>query len=583
MPDVSADCLNDAEGVPARNEVLGRAISLQRAFDIGLEIGHERLRFDADKNAAGARLGNGRVNERELAAQAVEFPGLHGFWPALGSRARLSGFEIFDDQAVRMACGQVPSASHGAGSVDDFAPVSLEPRGKFVERVEIENGPDLPRRVQLVRVSGKQKKLHDLRGLDSGFGNLHAPFARDALKPLVEPDHLFQMILVRVDPEGLLLDAHFAVSSVDRLIRILPFLRRTLHNDLDMISIRSSETPSPDPLSDVLSLLQVQSFLSRRLEASGAWALRFPEYRHMKFGGIIEGSRWVWIEGVTEPLRLEAGDFYLLSHGGPYCFASDVKAKPVDGLAFMAEHLESDGVVRLRGGEGRTVGVGGRFTFEDEMSGLLLTSLPPLIHIRGDLPEARALRSALDLITFETESARPGGAAIGAGLCSVVLVNILRAYLAGDQRPRGWLGALSDRHVGAAIRLMHGDVAKRWKVIDLASEVGMSRTSFAERFKSLVGMAPLEYLVRWRMALARNALTRDDANLVTIAEAVGYKSDTAFSLAFKRTFGSSPGRYRSQVQRRSMAACIEFSPCRIILRAAGLTCANHVADSLRSR
>jgi len=90
-----------------------------------------------------------------------------------------------------------------------------------------------------------------------------------------------------------------------------------------------------------------------------------------------------------------------------------------------------------------------------------------------------------------------------------VLVNILRAYLAGDERPRGWLGALSDRHVGTALRLMHGDVAKRWKVSDLASEVGMSRTSFAERFKSLVGMAPLEYLVRWRMALARNALTRE--------------------------------------------------------------------------
>jgi len=156
-----------------------------------------------------------------------------------------------------------------------------------------------------------------------------------------------------------------------------------------------------------------------------------------------------------------------------------------------------------------SVGVGGRFTFNDEMSGLLLTSLPPIIHIRGDLPEARALRSALDLITFETEAARPGGAAIGAGLCSIVLVNILRAYLAGDERPRGWLGALSDRHVGTALRLMHGDVAKRRKVSDLASEVGMSRTSFAERFKSLVGMAPLEYLVRWRMALARNALTRE--------------------------------------------------------------------------
>jgi AraC-like DNA-binding protein len=228
----------------------------------------------------------------------------------------------------------------------------------------------------------------------------------------------------------------------------------------------------------------------------------------------------------------------------------------VDGLAFMEQHLDPDGVVRFSGGECRTVGTGGRFTFNDETSGLLLASLPPLIHIRGSLPQARALRSALELITFETEATRPGGTAIGAGLCSIVLVNILRAYLAGDERPRGWLGALSDQHIGAALRLMHGNVARRWKVSDLASEVGMSRTSFAERFKGVVGMAPLEYLTRWRMMIARDALRREDWSLATIAEAIGYESDTAFSLAFKRMFGSSPGRYRIRIRMRrsSMAA-----------------------------
>jgi AraC-like DNA-binding protein len=136
---------------------------------------------------------------------------------------------------------------------------------------------------------------------------------------------------------------------------------------------------------------------------------------------------------------------------------------------------------------------------------MLLAALPPLIHIRGGLPQVRALRSALDLITFETEAMRPGGAAIGASLCSIVLVNILRAYLGHDGRPRGWLGALSDQHIGAALRLMHGNVAQRWKVSDLASEVGMSRTLFAQRFKSLVGMTPLEYLTRRRMTIARCA------------------------------------------------------------------------------
>jgi AraC-like DNA-binding protein len=175
---------------------------------------------------------------------------------------------------------------------------------------------------------------------------------------------------------------------------------------------------------------------------------------------------------------------------------------------------------------------------------LLLTSLPPIIRIRADAPHARGLRSALELITFETEAARAGAAAIGGGLCSVVLVNILRAHLAADDRPHGWLGALSDRRIGGSLKLMHGNVARRWTINGLASEVGMSRTSFAQRFKSLVGMPPLEYLTRWRMTVARQALRREGANLAVIATSVGYESDTAFSLAFKRQFGGSPGRYR---------------------------------------
>lgn len=321
-----------------------------------------------------------------------------------------------------------------------------------------------------------------------------------------------------------------------------------------MIPIRSFKNSVSDPLSDVLSLLEVESFLSRRLEASGSWALRFGAYKHMKFGGIIEGSRWVWIEGVTEPLKLEAGDFYLLTDGAPYFFASNLKAKPVDGQAFMEKHLQRDGVVRFNRGEGRTVGTGGRFAFNDETGALLLKSLPPLIHIPGDVPQARALRSALELLTFETEAMRPGASVIRASLCSIVLVNILRAYQASDERPEGWVGALADARIGLALGLMHGDVARRWKVGDLAREAGMSRTSFAERFKNLVGMAPLEYLTFWRMAIARNELKREKSNLAKIAEKIGYESETAFSLAFKRTFGCSPGRYRNEIKRIRIAA-----------------------------
>jgi len=213
-----------------------------------------------------------------------------------------------------------------------------------------------------------------------------------------------------------------------------------------MIPIQSSKIGACDPLSDMLALLDVRSFLSRRVEASGPWALRFPAYRHMKFGGVIEGKRWLWMEGGSEILELEAGDFYLLTNGGPYCFASDHDAVPMDGLGVMDKHLQADGVVRFGSGEPRSVGVGGRFVLDDETSSLLLSMLPPIIHIRGSQPQASALQAALALITFETEKERMGTAAIGGGLCAIILVNILRAYLASGERPSGWLGALADRH-----------------------------------------------------------------------------------------------------------------------------------------
>jgi AraC-like DNA-binding protein len=301
-----------------------------------------------------------------------------------------------------------------------------------------------------------------------------------------------------------------------------------------------------DPLSDVFALLKVRSVLSARLEAAGPWALRFPAYRHVKFGGVIEGARWLWIDGADERVKLDAGDFYLLTDGQPYCFASDPAAPMLDGLQMMAEHLCDDGVVRFGEDGSRTIGAGGRFTFDDEMSDWLLGLLPPMIVIRGDAPQAPALQPVLDLIRLETEMVRPGAVTVATGLASIVLVNILRAHLAADTPPAGWLGALADPKAGAALRLMHADVARRWKVANLASAVAMSRTSFSERFRKQVGMPPLEYLTRWRMTLARHALKSHDATLATIATMVGYESETAFSLAFKRLYGESPGRYRTR-------------------------------------
>jgi AraC-like DNA-binding protein len=325
---------------------------------------------------------------------------------------------------------------------------------------------------------------------------------------------------------------------------------QTIHNHSAIFPIESYKPPV-DPLSDVLSLLKVKSVLSARFEAAGPWALRFPAYRHMKFGGVVKGSRWVWIEGVTDPVKMEEGDFCLLSDGSAYCFASDPGVALQDGDAVFADHLDDDGIVRYGRGDARAISVGGVFEFDDDVSGVLLGVLPPLVHVSANSPDARSLSAALELIRAETESVRPGATAMAGSIANIVLMNILRAHLAAHPRSAGWLGALSDPRIGAALRMVHEDIAHRWKVDALASKVGMSRTAFIERFKELVGLPPLEYLIRWRMTMARNALKTGNDTLSTIAAAVGYVSETTFSSTFKRIFGQSPGRYRAEVRSRT--------------------------------
>jgi AraC-like DNA-binding protein len=265
-----------------------------------------------------------------------------------------------------------------------------------------------------------------------------------------------------------------------------------------------------------------------------------------------EGFRWLWIESCTEPLKLEPGDFYLLTNGHPYCLATDLSAKLIDWAEAGLECLGPGCIVRYGEGGTRTVSMGARFLLEDETSDILLDSLPPLIHIHASSPNAKSLRSALDLIRYEMESKCLGSTAMAGSLVNIVLVNILRTYLANDPRPIGWLGALTDSQIGHVLGLMHTQIARRWRVDDLACEVGMSRTTFVERFKALVGVPPLEYLIRWRMTVARNALKTGNENLVTIAASIGYASEAAFSFAFTKMFGKSPGRYRLQARGQKM-------------------------------
>lgn len=310
-----------------------------------------------------------------------------------------------------------------------------------------------------------------------------------------------------------------------------------------------------DALSEVLSLLKVRSGLSSRFEGEGAWAFRFPAYQHMKFGTVLRGRLYLHMADEAEPRAIEEGDVYLLTNGQPFCSASVLGCAPgcapLDGPATWQSIRGADGVVRYRGpGTVAPVSLAsGRFIFGNDVTRMLLGNLPALIHLRAEDVAAHALFHVLALLKLEAGEPAPGADVVKTSLATLVLVQALRAWLASGELAGGWLKALSDPKVGAALSMMHGSPEQRWTIELLASSVGMSRTVFASRFRAMVGSAPLAYLHQWRMAIAMTALKDSEEPLVSIAERIGYLSDTAFSIAFKRTTGVSPGRYRVDQRR----------------------------------
>jgi AraC-like DNA-binding protein len=293
-----------------------------------------------------------------------------------------------------------------------------------------------------------------------------------------------------------------------------------------------------DPLSEVFSLLNIRSARCTRLEAGGVWALRFPAKPALKFVAVIRGNCWITLPDV-EPTRLVGGDTFLLANAPPYVIANDQQKVPEDGIAlFDWDHSD----IARHGGDD-TVMLAGSFAFEESDAAILLQALPAFMRIPADESASRVLRGTLEVLDQEIRSDRMGASLVTRRLADVLLVQALRAYIAmNGAESHGWIGALSDPKIGAGLRLLHRDVSRNWKVEELARAVGMSRSAFALRFKTLVGVPPLDYLLRWRMQRARDLLRRND-NVATVAFRLGYQSESAFGNAFKRIYGRSPKRY----------------------------------------
>ncbi len=314
--------------------------------------------------------------------------------------------------------------------------------------------------------------------------------------------------------------------------------------------LRDNTKMIADPFSQILRLARAETLVTGGFTAGGPWAIRFPVPKTIKFFAVVKGGCWVILDGGA-PIRFETGDVGLLSAPRAFVLASDPDVSPVDAMTLFS------GVGRTTaqlGDGGDFAHIGGHVLLDPASGRLLADVLPPWIHVHGNLPAAVTFRWLLDRLVEERASDLPGAELASTQLAQLLFIQILRAHLAGRRgEGSGWLRALSDPRIAPALRLMHKDPARAWHLEDLAAACAMSRTTFAERFRTVAGVAPLAYLTQWRMRLAEQAL-RAGKSVASIARSIGYTSESAFSNAFKRETGKSPKSYRDcNARNRSFA------------------------------
>lgn len=309
--------------------------------------------------------------------------------------------------------------------------------------------------------------------------------------------------------------------------------------------LRDRPMDSRDPLPEALAMAAVNAVTTSGLTAGGRWALRFPGYEHAKVIAVASGTCWVGIADAA-PVHLDTGDCFLLGSGVPYVTASDPDVVPEDGGRAFA--MAPDHIARLGTDTPvTTVLVAGAFDFDDTTSALLLDGFPAGVRIAAAGPHAAGVRGTLELLAAE-ENGQPGEHAVRWHLTQVLYLQVLRALL--GMRPadtgavRGWLAAVHDPQVGAALAALHRDPGRPWTLAELAATAGTSRTVFAGRFKELLGISPMVYLLRWRIRCAERELADGNRTVAAVAGHWGYGSESAFSAAFKRVTGHSPGRSR---------------------------------------
>ena len=327
-----------------------------------------------------------------------------------------------------------------------------------------------------------------------------------------------------------------------------------------------------DTLSDVLRTVRLHGAVFYHIDGSSPWVAEAPPAREiipgimpgaehmMEFHGIVKGSCWAAVVG-EPPVRVNEGDVILFPQGDAHVMSSapGMRVPKVDtGLFFSPRpsqlpftlSVTGDAITTARldgGGHDRATLACGFLGLDARPFNPLLAALPRVLHVPAStLGPDSWVATFLRTVVVESSDRRPGGEAVLARMSEMLFVEVLRRYIDGLPREQtGWLAGMRDLAVGRALALIHDKPDAPWSLERLAEDAAMSRSTLHDRFTHFIGQPPMQYLTRWRMQIAATRLRDSKSKVIEVALGVGYESEAAFSRAFKREVGVSPGAWRA--------------------------------------
>jgi AraC-like DNA-binding protein len=300
-----------------------------------------------------------------------------------------------------------------------------------------------------------------------------------------------------------------------------------------------------DPLSEIFNSAHVTKAVFTRLYATAPWGFQAQRGPQLKFTLVLTGGGILETEAQPDPVRLSTGDVFIMLDDAAYSITDGSRAVMID--CEYVETLRVGNRIDIGGGGALTSFISGQFEIDRAGAGPILGVLPPLLHLKASESRTQAFQFVLEMLAAETDEPGLASETMISRLYEMLFIHAVRSYAQGCEAVHGgWLAGITDKQLGKTVRAIHADLRQDWTIETLAQHAGMSRSSFAARFKAVVRQTPFDYLTQWRMYKA-SALIRNSAR--TISEAsytVGYDSESAFTKVFKRQLGMTPREFRKR-------------------------------------